>query len=275
MTFPPTPVASAVAAAGVALFSLGATRHPDPGLKVTGVAALGCALALALAASPAHADQFVEAADGATIDCQLARGALTRIALVEDGFANVSKIASGFPYNDFQVTHEPVRGDIYISVPPQYAAEKIAFFATSKAGYVYRFACRLAGDDAAQLFITNPALKRRDAAEWEQAEGPDDAAIRLIEAMASEAVLPGFAARSQLTAPRRTGTIEVQLVGEYTGAELTGQRFLVRNLGKEPLSLGAERAAPAGAIAFAYGRAELPAGEATSAFLVFRTGGLE
>jgi conjugal transfer pilus assembly protein TraK len=115
--------------------------------------------------------------------------------------------------------------------------------------------------------------------------------------MASEAVLPGFAARSQLTAPRRTGTIEVQLVGEYAGAELTaprrtgrievqlvgeyagaelaGQRFLVRNLGKDTLPLGAERAAPAGALAFAYGRPELPAGEATSAFLVFRKGGLE
>src|SRR3546814_14824340 len=72
-------------------------------------------LAFALTPVPAHADQFVEAADNATIDCELARGELTRIAPIDDGFANVSKIASGFPYNDFQVTHEPVRGDIYIS----------------------------------------------------------------------------------------------------------------------------------------------------------------
>src|SRR3546814_2445447 len=95
-------------------------------------------LAFALTPVPAHADQFVEAADNATIDCELARGELTRIALIDDGFANVSKIASGFPYNDFQVTHEPVRGDIYISVPPQFAAGRTSFFATSKAGYVYK-----------------------------------------------------------------------------------------------------------------------------------------
>ena len=118
-------------------------------LKLTGLAVL----AFALAPVPAHADQFVEAADNATINCELARGELTRIALIDDGFANVSKIASGFPYNDFQVTHEPVRGDIYISVPPQFAAARVSFFATSKAGYVYKFACRLGGEEATQSIL--------------------------------------------------------------------------------------------------------------------------
>ena len=93
-------------------------------------------------ASPAQADQFVEAADGASIDCVLARGALTRIALIQDGFANVSKMASGYPYNDFEVTHEPVRGDIYVSVPLQYASARVSFFATSSKGHVYKFACK-------------------------------------------------------------------------------------------------------------------------------------
>lgn len=265
MSLFPTPLAGT----GLACFSLGATRRP--GLRLTGLAIL----AFALAPTSAHADQFVKAADNATIDCELARGELTRIALVEDGFANVSKIASGYPYNDFQVTHEPVRGDIYISVPPQYAGGRINFFATSKAGYVYKFVCRLGGGEATQLFITNPALKTDDASEWEQQTGPEDAAIRLIEAMASDAALPGFTARAELSRPRRSGTIEVQQVAEYAGAELTGRRFLIRNLGKASLALSAEREAPAGAAAFAYGRAELPPGEATSAFLVFRKGGLE
>ena len=105
------------------------------------------AIATTAYASPAHADQFVEAADGTAIDCVLARGALTRIALIEDGFANVSKMASGYPYNDFEVTHEPVRGDIYVSVPLQYASARVSFFATSSAGYVYKFACRVDGED--------------------------------------------------------------------------------------------------------------------------------
>jgi conjugal transfer pilus assembly protein TraK len=239
---------------------------PQPSLAV---------LAICLAAVPAHADQFVEATDNATIACELARGELTRIALVGDGFANVSKIASGFPYNDFQVTHEPVRGDIYISVPPQYAAARVSFFATSKAGYVYKFACRLGSDEATQVFITNPALAKVEAAEWETAASPEDAAVRLIEAMASDAVLPGYRARAELSAPRRTEGIEVQLVAEYEGDALTGQHFLIRNLGKDSLMLAAEREAPAGALAFAYGRESLAPGEATSAFLVFAKGGLE
>lgn len=266
-----TPSLSPVLGAGFVCFGLGASRRIDTGLKMFGAALC----ALAFTASPALADQFVEAADNAKIDCVLSRGELTRIALVGDGFANVSKIASAYPYNDFTVTHEPVRGDIYISVPPQFAADRVSFFATSKAGYVYKFACKTAAQEASQIFITNPALKAHEAEDWEQASGPDDAALRLIAAMAGDAVLPGFAARTELGQPRKTGGIEVQLVAEYVGAELTGQRFVLHNLGKEPLDLAADHEGPAGAIAFAYGRDRLAPGEATSAFLVFRKGGLE
>jgi conjugal transfer pilus assembly protein TraK len=271
MTFLPSPFCAALAASGLALANHGALRRPDPGYRLTGIAVI----ALTLAPVPALADQFVEAADNATIDCELSRGELTRIALVGDGFANVSKIASGYPYNDFEVTHEPVRGDIYISVPPQYASDRVSFFATSTAGYVYRFACRLGGAEASQLFITNPALATPDAAEWEAGTSPDETAVRLIEAMASDAVLPGFAARAELSRPRRTGTIEVQQVAQYDGDALIGQRFTLRNLGAEPIALGEEREAPAGALAFAYGRDVLGASEVTSAFLVFAKGGLE
>ncbi|UBS31794.1 type-F conjugative transfer system secretin TraK [Altererythrobacter sp. N1] len=234
------------------------------------------AIATAAYASPAHADQFVEAADGAAIDCVLARGALTRIALIEDGFANVSKMASGYPYNDFEVTHEPVRGDIYVSVPLQYASARVSFFATSSAGYVYKFACRVDGEEASQLFVTNPALAKSQASEWEgQAPTRDEAAIRLIEAMASDSVLPGFRARAELSRPRRTDSLEVQQVAEYEGAELIGQAFTLRNLGPMPVDLARERDAPAGALAFAYGRDSLQPGESTQAFLVFTKGGLE
>ena len=276
MTLLAQPLPALLATAGVTLFATGTTRRPDPALKPSGLAALCSALALALTPGPAHADQFVEAADGAAIDCVLARGALTRIALVEDGFANVSKMASGYPYNDFEVTHEPVRGDIYVSVPLQYASAKVSFFATSTGGYVYKFVCRVGGEEASQLFVTNPALARLEAGEWEQAAPRgEDAAVRLIEAMASDAVLPGFRVRAALSRPRRTDTIEVQQVAEYRGAELTGQAFTLRNLGAAPINLGAEREAPAGALAFAYGRDTLAPGETTQAFLVFAAGGLE
>ena len=270
------PLPTLLATSGVALLGAGASRRPDPGLKPTGLLALACALGLALAAAPARADQFVEAADGASIDCVLARGALTRIALVGDGFANVSKMASGYPYNDFEVTHEPVRGDIYVSVPIQYASARVGFFATSSAGHVYKFACRVEGEEASQLFVSNPALAKPGASEWEgEAPSRDEAAIRLIEAMASDAVLPGFRGRAELSRPRRTESLEVQQLAEYAGAELIGQAFTLRNLGSAPIELAAERDAPAGALAFAFGRDSLAPGETTQAFLVFAKGGLE
>ena len=62
MSLLPSPLAAALAGTGIACFAIGATRRPDPGLKLTGLAAL----AFALAPVPAHADQFVEAADNAS-----------------------------------------------------------------------------------------------------------------------------------------------------------------------------------------------------------------
>src|SRR3546814_8613399 len=62
--------------------------------------------------------------------------------LVEDEFASVSKISTGNPADDFSVVNEPVRGDIYLSVPDGFARPALSFFATSKRGYVYKFVCR-------------------------------------------------------------------------------------------------------------------------------------
>ena len=93
--------------------------------------------------------------------------------------------------------------------------------------------------------------------------------------MASDAVLPGFRARAELSRPRRTDSLEVQQVAEYDGAELTGQAFTLRNLGPTAIALSSEREAPAGALAFAFGRDTLAPGETTQAFLVFAKGGLE
>ena len=131
-------------------------------------------------------------------------------------------------------------------------------------------------EEASQLFVTNPALAKSQASEWEGAAVTrDEAAIRLIEAMASDGVLPGFRARAELSRPRHTDSLEVQQVAEYEGAELIGQAFTLRNLGSAPVDLAGEREAPAGALAFAYGRNSLEPGESTQAFLVFTKGGLK
>ena len=51
MSLFPSPLAAALAGTGLACFAIGATRRPDAGLKVTGLAVL----AFALAPVPAHA----------------------------------------------------------------------------------------------------------------------------------------------------------------------------------------------------------------------------
>ncbi|WP_422342859.1 type-F conjugative transfer system secretin TraK [Parasphingorhabdus sp.] len=256
---------------GLASISWGATRIPDTGFKEIGAALL--VTAVALTASPARADQFVEAADGARVDCTLSRDELTRIALVGDEFSSVSKIATGYPYNDFGVTHEPLRGDIYISVPPSFAARSLSFFATSKQGFVYKFACRTELIEAHQLFITNTALAKPKAAEWENSANPDDTAIALIKAMAEGIAPVGYAVRQKMARPVRTGAVEVQLIAEYQGAALSGQQLLLTNRGKTAISLEETALAPKSARAISLGQNMLNPGQSTSAFVVTATRG--
>ena len=271
MTFAPFSLPAALAGAGLASFSLGCARPLDTAWKQAGTALL--ALSAALLAAPARADQFIEAADNARIDCMLSRGELTRISLVGDGFANVSKIASGTPYNDFGITHEPLRGDIYISVPPEFASDSVSFFATSKNGYVYKFACRTSPTEAQQLFITNPANAKPEAEKWETDASPDDAAIALIKAMASDGAVPGYGIIQKIGAPTRTGSAEVQLIAEYRGSRLTGRALTISNRGAAPIDLVDSELAPAGALAFAISKETLVPGETARVFLVTANGG--
>ncbi|MEH6662984.1 MAG: type-F conjugative transfer system secretin TraK [Parasphingorhabdus sp.] len=256
---------------GMASISWGATRHPDTGLKTLGAALL--VAATSLAATPALADQFVEAADNAKIDCTLSRDELTRIALVGDEFSSVSKIASGYPYNDFGVTHEPVRGDIYISVPPSFAANSLSFFATSKQGFVYKFVCHTAPVEAHQLFVTNPALAKPEAETWENERSEDQTIIALIKAMAESATPPGYSVYQRMMRPVRTGDIEVQLITEYRGAGFNAQQFILTNRGKTEIKLNEAELAPKSARAISITQNTLKGGTSTSAYVVTATRG--
>jgi conjugal transfer pilus assembly protein TraK len=149
--------------------------------------ALCASTILAFSGSGAQAaDQFKQAADGASIECAVSARELTRFALVDDQFASVSKISTGTPYNDFAVTNEPLRGDIYVSVPETFAARSISFFATTKKGFVYKVSCQVEPVPAVQVFITNPAIATNKAAGWESETPLETSAVRLIQAMAND-----------------------------------------------------------------------------------------
>lgn len=242
--------------------------NPIPRLPLAGFA-----IATALAGTtPALADQFKQAADGAAIDCTVSQRELTRFALVEDQFASVSKISSGYPYNDFAVSNEPLRGDIYVSIPETFAARSISFFATTKKGQVYKFACRIDAVGAQQVFITNPALGQSAAARFEKASAPEDTAVRLIRAMASDELVEGYEIRSLGGLPARVGDFEIQLVSEYRGAAFVGKVLRIANRTNAAVTLDADALAPVGTLALAFGKDELAPGEATSAYLVTGAG---
>lgn len=218
--------------------------------------------------APALADQHRMAADNARIECVASKKDLTRISLISDQFASVSKVATGVPYNDFSVVNEPLRGDIYISVPETYAARTINFFATSKKGFVYKFVCQVAPVEAQQVFLTNPAIAQDKARDWEQETPIQTTAMRLIQAMATQATVEGYEVRQPTTAPVSVGPLSVRLIAEYRGAQLLGKSLRIENKGAVPLVLRESELAPQGTLAVTIAKPELAPGEATSAWLV-------
>lgn len=268
MTYPISQTAMAMAGAGLGSLCLASSAPKFSPLKALGLAIIGFALA-----SPAHADQLFNAGDNSRIVCSLARNDLNRISLVGDSFANVSKIAGG-PYGDIIITHEPVRGDLYLSVPPHFANERVTFFATTRAGYVYQFTCLLGSAETQQIFIANPALKAPEPGENLEAEpAPDDAPLVLIGAMASEGILGGYAIeRAEQTAQRRGG-LELQQLARYEGISLTGLHYRLTNIGKKSINLDRWTDAPLGALAYSFSTIILKPGQSADAYLVFAGGG--
>lgn len=233
---------------------------------------IAATLSLFAAANPLYADQYKQTADGGAIDCIVSKRELTRVSLIGDQFASVSKISTGYPYNDFAVTNEPVRGDIYLSVPDTYAAATISFFATTKKGFVYQFSCRAEPVDAQQIFISNPALAKSDAADWETETPRGEAAVRLIQAMANNQIVPGYTMRQAAGSPSRIGDLEVQLIAEYRGSGLLGKVIRLTNKSAEALNITESDIAPRDSIAVSLSTSTLKAGASTTAYLVGANG---
>lgn len=252
--------------AGTVTFAAGTTRPRDLSLKPLGLALIGAAFALA--ATPAWADQYRQAVDNAQVDCVVSNHELTRISLVGDAFASVSKITTGYPYNDFTVTNEPVRGDIYLSVPEGFAPGRLSFFATTRKGFVYKFACLIGGPEAEQIFVSNPAIAGERAQAWEAKTSPRDAAVRLVQAMAANSAPDGYVMRQVAAAPTRVGDLSVRLVAEFRGAALTGRVLRIDNRGTKTVPVDPAQLTPAGSLAVSVADRELGPHQATTLYVV-------
>lgn len=253
-------------AAGGVTYIAGTIARIEPRLKAGGLGLL--AVGTMFTGRPALADQYRMAGDNARVECVASKKDLTRISLAGDQFASLNKVATGVPYNDFSVVNEPVRGDIYLSVPETYAAKTINFFATSKKGYVYKFACIVAPVEAQQVFVTNPGVAQAKAREWEDQTPVQETAVRLIQAMATSATVDGFEVRQPNSSPSMVGALQVRLIAEYRGAALTGKVLRIENKGQVSVTLKEGDLAPQGTYAVTIATPELAPGQATAAYLV-------
>ncbi|MGI4876536.1 MAG: type-F conjugative transfer system secretin TraK [Janthinobacterium lividum] len=257
-------------ATGGVTYIAGTLAAVEPRLKLAGLGLL--AVGSMFTARPALADQYRMAGDNARVECVASKKDLTRISLVGDQFASLNKVATGVPYNDFSVVNEPVRGDIYLSVPETYAAKTINFFATSKKGYVYKFACTVSPVEAQQVFVTNPGLAQAKAREWEEQTPVEETAVRLIKAMATSATVEGFEVRQPNSSPAMVGSLSVRLIAEYRGASMLGKVLRVENKGTAPVTLHEADLAPQGTYAVTIATPEIGPGQSTVAYLVGQNG---
>ena len=245
--------------------------------RIIGAALIAVAVCIFAAPAFAASDQTLMVADGAQVSCTASAKDLTRISLVGDEFAGVFKISTGNATDDFSVVNEPVRGDIYLSVPEGFSRQVLSFFGTSKRGYVYKFQCRISGDQAVQVFMSNPAIAKADAEEAgptraASVASPEEAAVSLVQAMYANKTVEGFEMRQRSLKPVYVGDLKVQMIAEYRGEALTGRVLRIENKGTAETVLTEATVAPASALAVSIAEPKLAPGRVTTAYLVSRSG---
>jgi len=224
-------------------------------------------------AGAAHADQNIMAADNGTIRCEASAKDLTRISLKDDQFASVSKMQAENPAEDFQVVNEPVRGDIYLSVPSGYPKPNLSFFGTTKKGFVYKFLCAVGGVEPRQVFIANVDVEEARSVSDVIPSGlaPGEAAARLISAMYEQRSVEGYEISWRSRMPVTTGSLKVQLVGEYVGGQVTGKILKITNDATSPAVLSEDQVGPSDAVGVSITNAKLAPGQVTMAYVVVRS----
>lgn len=250
-----------------------AARRSDRHARLIRTVIIGAAM-LAMA-NPAQADQSVMVADNGEVRCEVSARDLTRISLKDDQFAAVSKVETGNPFEDFAIVHEPTRGDLYLSVPDGFARPAVSFFGTTLKGFVYRFNCRVGGDEARQVFIANADLEfpQPAPAPLPSAAPLPDQALGLIRAMFEQRGVEGFRIDDQARVPVHVGALKVQLISQYVSPTLAGKLLRIENMGSEPVTLAEELVAADGAIALSIANPQLQPGQASAAYVVVPAGG--
>ena len=242
----------------------------SPGARTIGAGLL--ALGALVLSVPAYADETLLASDNSEVACTISKAGLTRVSLKDDRFASVSKLTTGNEIDDFTVVNEPTRGDIYISVPEGFTREEVSFFGTTAKGYVYKFACRLEGERAHQVFVENRDILSDQPAELARAVSLHETSASLVQAMYQSQAIDGFEIRQPEMNAVMVGELRVQMITEYRGLNLVGRVLRIENGGKKPVMLNEQTIAPSNAVAVSVAKTDLAAGEVTTAYIVTPSG---
>src|SRR3546814_10506335 len=101
------------------------SRSLDRLQRALGVTMIGAAF---LIAQTARADETVMVEDNSRVACVASDKDLTRISLIGDEFASVSKVQPTNTLADFSVVNEPTRGAHDLSVPEGFRLQVLSFF---------------------------------------------------------------------------------------------------------------------------------------------------
>lgn len=184
-----------------------------------------------------QADQFLKAADNATLSGVMSKSEVTRISFTGDDAASVQKIKPTNPMDDFSIAHDPVTGDIYVTLPVGFSSKFVNFFATSKRGFTYKFILRVSDIPATQIFVQNPVVGSQRAAQFERKQPYRQTLVKIIRAMWNRQILPGYEITWRDRHRIKAGPLRYRQTGLYQGSNLVGRIYEVENNSAKPVQL--------------------------------------
>ena len=254
-------------------------------------------------AAPAHALQLVEASDGVSVEAILSIKEPTRIrvenAPITDVFGNILSSNCGpspalptnpgatapgaglptvNPGGEIVLECDRDKGEVYIR-PVGDSAKPINLFVSS-AGATYTLLLRRADTPADTIVIRDKTPKAfRATGATQAAAGPSPNPIRamkaLLVAMASDRVPADVQVEEVHRAIQLWTEVRFSLVRQYEGRGLIGEKFLLQNVGTEPMVVAEQEFdRDGGEVAgIAIEHHNLRPGESTSVYVIRRGGG--
>lgn len=278
-----------------------ATRRP---LERIGQALSAIAtVAAVILAAPAHALQLVEASDGVSVEAILSIKEPTRIRIenapITDVFGNILSTNCGpspampatpgagapgpglptvNPGGEIVLECDRDKGEVYIR-PVGDSAKPVNLFVSS-AGATYTLLLRRADTPADTIVIRDKTPKPfKSTGSVQAAAGPSPNPIRamkaLLVAMASDRVPPDIQVEEAHHPIHLWTEVRFSLVRQYEGRGLIGEKFLLQNVGTEPMVVAEQEFDREGGevAGIAIEHHNLRPGESTSVYVIRRGGG--